>query len=185
MRTSHIFTKAAPADNGRVSFICSTADVDRMGDVVHQNWDLKTYKKSPIVLFGHDHSLPIGRAHNVAVKSGNLEAEFEFMDETIDPFAAKIGRMAKEGWLKAVSVGFRPIEMQPRRDGGMDFMKNELLEISVVSVGANQNALAKSFGLNDSDRRRLFAAVSSTSEIRKRLAVAKHRLFIATHGASK
>jgi len=164
------------------SFVASTASEDRMGDVIRQEgWALDAYKKNPVVLFGHNHDQPIGRAHNVRVADGALTADFEFAPEEVNPFAAQVGRMVEAGFLKAVSVGFRPLEYKPLKSGGLDFTKSELLEISVVSVPANASALAfaKSFASQD-DLRRLFAAPSL--EQRKRVRLAQSRALLAQNG---
>jgi len=157
----------------RYKFIMSTPSVDRMGDIVEQNWDLSTFNKSPVALYGHDHSLVVGRWHNVRVERGQLVGEVEFADESVDTFAAKIGRMVKAGFIRACSVGFRPLEATPIKTG-MKFLKNELLECSLVAVGANQDALAfaKSF-CSDREISRLFAA-STGSDLKVRQARARH-----------
>jgi HK97 family phage prohead protease len=147
-------------DGGYVSFIASTSEVDRMGDVIRQDgWELDRYRANPIVLFGHDHDKPIGRAHNVRVERGALRADIEFAPAEVDEFAAKIGRLVKAGFVRAVSVGFRPLDAKPMKSGGYEFTKSELLEISAVSVPANASALAyaKSF-MSAEDVRRVFAA---------------------------
>ena len=176
------FTKGQISSNGKVfSFVASTSSEDRMGDVIRQDgWQLDAYQKNPIVLFGHDHSQPIGRAHNVKVVNGALTADFEFAPEEVNPFAAQVGRMVEAQFLKAVSVGFRPLEYKPMKSGGLEFTKSELLEISVVSVPANAEALsfAKSFASPD-DLRRLFTA---QSEVRKRVATARIKGLLASHG---
>jgi HK97 family phage major capsid protein len=56
--------------------------------------------------------------------------------------------LIEQGVLKAVSVGFRPIETEPLGNGGVRFKKHELLETSVVSVPANPSALAVAKSLN-------------------------------------
>jgi HK97 family phage prohead protease len=153
-----------------------------MGDIIRQDgWDLKAYRNNPVVLFGHDHAQPIGRAHNVRIDKGNLAADFEFAPEEVNPFAAQVGRMVEAGFLKAVSVGFRPLEAKPMKSGGLEFTKSELLEISVVSVPANAEALsfAKSFA-TPSDIRRLFAEQSLV--VRSRVRAAQTRAFLASHG---
>jgi HK97 family phage major capsid protein len=54
----------------------------------------------------------------------------------------------REGHLRTVSVGFRPVERQPltkdanKEFGPFRFTKSELLECSLVSVPANPNAIA-------------------------------------------
>jgi hypothetical protein len=63
-------------------------------------------------------------------------------------------KMVEAGLLSAVSVGFMPLEFawstDKDRPYGMDFTKQELLEISLVPVPCNQNAiaLAKSLGID-------------------------------------
>ena len=64
----------------------------------------------------------------------------------------EIRRLVEAGILKAVSVGFKPIHSQPRRNGdkivGEYFQRQELVETSLVSVPANPNALAVAKSLN-------------------------------------
>jgi hypothetical protein len=43
--------------------------------------------------------------------------------------------------LKAVSIGFMPLETKPNEAGGFDIVKSELLEVSIVSVPMNQEAV--------------------------------------------
>lgn len=163
------------------SFVASTASEDRMGDIIRQDgWDLGAYQKNPVVLFGHNHDQPIGRAHNVKVVNGALTADFEFAPEHVNPFAAQVGRMVEAGFLKAVSVGFRPLAYKPMKSGGLEFTKSELLEISVVSVPANAEALsfAKSFA-DPASLRRLFAVDAVQ---RSRIAKARIKSFLANHG---
>jgi hypothetical protein len=73
--------------------------------------------------------------------------DIEFMDADIHPLAETIFRMVKAGYVKATSVGFLPIEWGWSKDKsrpfGIDFTKQELLEISIVPVPANANALAE------------------------------------------
>ena len=71
---------------------------------------------------------------------GELELAPKGTSDRIDEIRALIDA----GILKAVSVGFRPVESKPRKesDWGVFFTKAELVETSVVSVPANPNALA-------------------------------------------
>ena len=182
MQKVGIETKSTALANGLVSFIASTDSVDRMGDRVRQDgWDLSQFKKNPVILWSHDHSIPpIGRAKRIEVKNGRLEMDVEYTPEDINPFGAMIGRMAKAGFLPAVSVGFRPLESRPLKSGGYEFLKNELLEVSSVGVPANQDAVqfAKSFA-NDDHIRRLFASQSQSLRIRQ--AQARHKTNLAKY----
>lgn len=150
-------------DKSRVlEFVISTSAPDRDGDIIEASgWELEAFKKNPVVLFAHDNRRPpIGRALNVRVEDDKLIAAAEFMDSETDPtgFSECIYRMLKKGFLRATSVGFLPKEWEPiyedeeKREGirGWRFMKQELLEFSVVPVPANPEALiaAKNYGID-------------------------------------
>jgi hypothetical protein len=64
----------------------------------------------------------------------------------------------EQGILRAVSVGFAPIERKPLDDGGVRFTKQELLETSLVSIPANPAAvqLAKSLNVSDATLHEVF-----------------------------
>ena len=141
----------ASKDSPVVSFIASTANADRYGDVINQGgWDLSKYKQNPVILLNHNaNSLPIGKGE-VEVVDGKLMVDVKFdMD---DPQAAEVARKTKAGFLNAVSVGFNPIDATPRSmlekshpahgQSGQYFDKAELLEISIVTIPANGEAVA-------------------------------------------
>lgn len=180
--TKSYLDKVEQVDDDRFKFVMSTDSVDRMGDVIQQNgWDLSNFKRSgAIALWNHSHDAPIGRWHNVGVKEGKLMGELEFVPADVDPFAGKLAKMVKAGFLKACSVGFRPIDMRPLKSGGYEFLKNELLECSLVAVGANQDAIAfaKSFS-SDNDLRRMFAAPVDAVKVRQ--ALARHKSVLAKY----
>lgn len=125
----------------------STAAVDRYGEVIDQNsWDLKHFKKNPVILWAHNLTLgedrpPIGKATKVKVENDALQFDIQF--DMADPFAADIFRKYKEGFLSAFSVGFIPhkIQRSDNNDEAPILMDNELLELSAVPVPANPEAL--------------------------------------------
>jgi HK97 family phage prohead protease len=137
------------ADSGRRSFTftISTATVDRMKDSVAVNgWRLDAYKKNPVVQWSHDGTmLPIGRASAVWVQGNKLKATAELAPADVNPFAERVRKMVERGFLNATSVGFAPIKFKFSEDKsrplGIDFLEQELLEFSIVSVPANPDAL--------------------------------------------
>lgn len=139
-----------------VDFVISTASVDRMGDTIDvSGWDLRAYKKNPVVLFAHDNrEPPIGRAIRIGKKDGKLTSRAEFTPRDMNPFGHSIFQMYAGGFMKATSVGFRPLKFEmsedEKRSGGIDFLKQELLEFSAVPVPANPEALleARSAGVD-------------------------------------
>jgi HK97 family phage prohead protease len=140
----------------KVRFVFSDATVDRAGDSIDpKGWQTETFMANPVALWAHDSaSPPIGRASNVAAISGKLMGDIEFMSADISAFADSIYKMVSAGYLKAVSVGFVPLDWKFSKDKdrpfGIDFTKQELLEISVCPVPCNPNALseAKSAGID-------------------------------------
>jgi len=136
-----------------IEIVGSTGVIDRDGEVLDPSgWDLKNYKKNPVILPAHNYHAPaIGRAKNIKVNDGQLNFRIEFPQEGINPVADIYRKLYKSGFMKASSVGFVPIEWkngsgdkEPRRT----YTKQELLELSLVSVPANPQALvtAKGFG---------------------------------------
>jgi HK97 family phage prohead protease len=120
------------------TFVASTASVDRMGDTVEQDFDLAEYLRNPVVLFGHDHDQPVGKALDVRFENGQLVADIEFAPTER---GQEIKALVDHGTLRALSIGFTPGDTQARPDGGLSFAKNSLLEISIVPVPANPDAL--------------------------------------------
>lgn len=132
-------------ENGRITgAIASTGAVDRMGEILDPNgWDLRNFKKAPRLLWGHDaRQLPIGRIIPTSIKvdnKGRLLFDAEFA-ENENPFAKQVADMMRANFLNTFSVGFIP---KRRDDHNPDIVKEmELLEISVVNVPANPEALA-------------------------------------------
>ena len=134
-----------------LSFIASTAAPDRYGDIIEQSgWQLASYRKNPVILFNHNpQEMPIGKgAVEVVDNALMIDIEFDMDDER----AAKIARKAEKGYLNAVSVGFNPVESVPRAElpdghfakgvSGTYFSKAELLEVSIVTIPANSEAVA-------------------------------------------
>lgn len=130
--------------NRTIDFVVSDMSVDRY-DTVVKGWVLDAYVKNPVVLFGHDsRSLPIGRAVAVNQVDGQLVARIQFAPADVYEFADQVFRMVAAGYLNAVSAGFIPgnVEYNAEADSFM-LLDNELIEISVVPVPANRNALKK------------------------------------------
>ena len=155
--------KVLDEEKRQIKFVISTESVDRMGDTISvKGWELENFKKNPVVLFSHMHFMPpVGRAIEIAKrpKKRTLEAVAEFLPRDIDPFADSIFQMYLNGFMRATSVGFMPIEWEIVNEDGddkerprnsIDFKKQELFEFSTVTVPANPDALmgARSKGID-------------------------------------
>ena len=145
---------AEPLNGRAIKYTISTGSVDREGDTVAvSGWQLGAFKTNPVVLWGHQAGeLPIGKCTAIGVEGGALKAVVEFVPAdmpAIGPLAEAVLRMSRDGFLSATSVGFRPLqfELAKDRDDGqswfppIDFLKQDLLEFSIVSIPANPEAL--------------------------------------------
>ena len=128
----------------------STEEVDRQGDIVcASGWQLENFLKNPVIPWAHDYSRPpVAKAEDVHVREGRLVFKACFPPAEDYPFADTIYRLYKGGFLRAFSVGFVPIESEVftrEVDGrvltGTRYIRQELYEISCVSVPANPSAL--------------------------------------------
>jgi hypothetical protein len=152
------------------AFFASDERVDAHGDIVRQNWNFDAYNANPVVPFAHDwHAPPIGNALDWQrrpreakdYKGPALWMLLLFASEDDYEFAGQVNRLVKSRLLRGVSVGFKPLEVLHVEDPkereklglgrwGLVFNKNQLLEVSVVTLPANQGALsvlARSRGL--------------------------------------
>ena len=133
---------------GNRSFIitASTESPDRMGDTIKADgWDFTNFMKNPVILWAHKYDQPpVAKANKVFVENNQLKMEIEFPPAGADEFSDKVFNFLSDGFLNAFSVGFIPIEYTPNDKGGNDYLKQELLEVSVVPVPANPEALRNS-----------------------------------------
>lgn len=144
-KTINVECKKLEKEN-TVSAVFSTSDMDRHGDIVLQNWELENYKANPVILNSHnsfDATEVVGKTTSIDIVEGKLVGEIEFAVDA-NPKAKVIYDLYAGGFLKAFSVGFIAKEYA---DAGIISLA-ELLEISAVSVPANQMALAKAKGID-------------------------------------
>lgn len=142
-------------DSRLVEFIITDESVDRMSDVIHvDGWETDDYEKNPVVLWAHSHfDPPVGKAITLDVlkKQKQVRSITEFTPKELNPLGYMVYQMYVQRFMHAVSVGFIPKEYawvssdsdaERARRGGVDFLKQSLLEYSAVPVPANPNALA-------------------------------------------
>lgn len=153
--------KSAPPPGGdRREFVMSDGSVDRMGDVIDQDgWDLSSFVPgsptfNPIALFNHDKNQVVGSWLHTRVSDGKLISKFVPLEPGTSEIADSVRKMVEQNVLRAVSVGFEPIEREPLHEkahpqhGPFRFRRQALLECSIVSVPANPNAVAIAKQLN-------------------------------------
>jgi len=177
------------ADDGFVA-IASTAVIDRQGDVVEvEGWDLKDFKKNPVLQWAHDHSvLPVGKAEKIWVEGKGKSAKLMFKPvfQEVTEMGRAIKQLFEQGFLNAFSVGFQPVDADGNR-----FTKQKLLEISVVNVPANPEALMlgykslKDNGFTDETIEKAgipVAMVKELSQMRQELDIVKSQVEYAVKG---
>jgi len=140
--------------------VASDESVDSMGDIILvAGWGLDRFKSNPQLLWAHDQrSLPIGNVSNVWKGKTNgakaLMTDSVFHDADTNAHADAVRKLVEAGALPGVSVGFIPKAFTyPKSDEertklglgewGVLHQEQELLELSVVPVPANKNALRK------------------------------------------
>jgi HK97 family phage prohead protease len=147
-RRDALHVRAVREDSREVDFIASTDAIDSYDEIVDQaSWDLTRFEKNPVILYQHDRwSLPIGQATRCEVVNNQLECTIKFASAEANPEAEKVWKLVLEKVLRAVSVGFKPYDGKYEMRDGRDvyvLYKNELREISIVTVPANEDCLAQ------------------------------------------
>lgn len=135
------YTKAEiQQKDGKIYGIASSAVEDRQGEIVSvDGWDLKNFKKAPRLLWAHDHTEPaIGKVTKTWYEGDGKSKKlmFEAIFQDVTDKARAIAQLVKDGFINTFSVGFKPLEID-----GNTITKSELLEISVVNVPANPEAM--------------------------------------------
>jgi HK97 family phage major capsid protein/HK97 family phage prohead protease len=163
-----IYKDGAQSDDDPLEFVMSDETEDRIGDVIMADgWSLGDFKRNPIALYGHDSKTPIGRWKNVRIENKQLRGVLEFPKRGTSPFIDVIQSLVDQRFIKAVSVGFTPDEAEPidgSKKFGVRYLKQKLLECSLVSVPANPNALLIAKSLSPADRARLFAKSGTSGD---------------------
>ena len=132
--------------DGTYDWVMSDGSVDRdLERIDPAGWDLKEFKKNPVVLWAHDSTIPaIGKVLSPKVKDSKLVGKVQFSSKDIDPFAGMIEGKVKEGIISAGSVGFmsKKIEIIDDKDKPEWLIHREqaLYEFSIVNIPANINA---------------------------------------------
>jgi len=148
-------------DDTRVQAVVSDESEDRDGDIIRQSgWMLEAFQKHPVLLASHDYMRlrsQIGEWEDMAVKGKRLTGVARYYVGEGNEDADWGYNLASKG-RAAFSVGFIPLEYEERQSaqgnslwGSNAFTKQELLEVSHVSIPSNRNALqlmAKAAGLH-------------------------------------
>lgn len=140
--------KIEQLDEREMTFLAvgSTEDEDRDKDIIRvSGWQLGNFKNNPVLPWSHNYyEPPVGKA--IMIKKDNAKKKLIFKPkfDANDAKAVLIFNKYKNGYLNTFSVGFLGIERSLREEGnywgGSEYTKQELLEISPVTVPCNPNA---------------------------------------------
>jgi len=188
-----------------MTFIASDGSRDSHGTVLNPDgWDLERFNRNGIIGYQHkvygswgdtdnpDNVIGKGRAYT---EGGKLMVDVEFEPAEINELAEKIYKKLLFGSLKAVSVGFLPLGTGHFGEGDEAFRKDnetyyfegqELLEVSVVNIPSNPNAVRKGVEEDDymteirkAEEAKTVPAAEEpdmTGEAQKRIAIAQAEL---------
>lgn len=151
----HIDSKAINSEERSLVAVGSKEVIDRDGDLIPiKGINLTEYKKNPVVLRAHNYSdLPVARTDKVWKSGDELKFKIDFPTAEVSAMGDAIWRLYEGGYMHSFSIGFIPdfsaIEYPKEEPNTKSkeklpnriFHKIQLLEISVVSVPANQDAL--------------------------------------------
>lgn len=146
--------KALDDESRTIEGWASTPDEDRMGDVVVPTG--AKYKLPMPFLLDHNHEKAVGEVDIVEITDKGIRFKAHIKN-IAEPGAVKdlcdsAWSLVKNGLRRAVSIGFRPLEMEALPTGGLKFASWEWYELSAVSVPAQAGAVitgTKSYAMDD------------------------------------
>ena len=156
--------------DGTIEFVASDETLDCYGEIVRVNgWRFTNFVKNAPFVNSHDYSdirNLLGQVTTWRVEKNQLVETVKYVmtDGSLGLMAFKLVR---DGFLKAVSVGFVPVSMASKWDGDQTgflqqiadlrldaatatklravYTVQEQIELSQCVIGANPNALAKAY----------------------------------------
>lgn len=157
-------------DQGTVEFVASDSSIDSYLEIVrHDGWRFTRFAKNAPFVDSHDYGSIeklLGQVTDWRIEKSQLVETVRYARQpgTLAEWAFK---MVRDGFLKAVSVGFVPLRMVDRYSNRPDelgaaisdlklapedaarvravYLEQEQIELSQCVIGANPNALARAY----------------------------------------
>lgn len=180
---------------GTIEYIASDETLDCYGEIVRVNgWRFTQFAKNAPFVNSHDYSdirNLLGQVVSFEVKDGKLVEVVQYARQP-DTLADWAFKMARDGFLRAVSVGFVPLRMASKWDSDASgflgqvaelkldaqttarlravYLEQEQIELSQCVIGANPNALAnvakayKAGCLTEDDVQKLSAQIATETK---------------------
>lgn len=150
---SILTVKAVEEDQRLIRGVATTPTTDRQGDIVEPK-GIKFKNPLPL-LWQHRADQPVGtvKFEKATDKGINFEARIPKIEEP-GPLKDRVDTAwgeVKAGLVRAVSIGFSPIEYSIMDEGGYRYIESEVLELSLVTIPANQEAVITNIKQIDSE----------------------------------
>lgn len=165
---SVLTVKAVDEDQRVIRGMATTPTPDRMGDIVEP---MGVEFKNPMpLLWQHQADKPVGTVNfGKPTKNGiPFEASLAQIDEpgTLKDRIDEAWQSVKAGLVRAVSIGFRALEYAfIEGTGGIRFEKSEVMELSLVTIPANAEAVITTIKSIDTEARAEAGIVEDRPEI--------------------
>jgi hypothetical protein len=183
-RQLHPVVKVLDAAKGLVEYVASDETLDSYREIIRAaGWRFTNFGKNAPFVDSHDYSSIeklLGKVVSFEVRGKQLVETVQWAKEAGNKLADIGWRLTEAGYLKAVSVGFWPVKWttpgesqhaqalaELKLPAGTDvrtiFLEQEQIELSAVIIGANPNALARSYKagcLTDADLETISSATS-------------------------
>lgn len=135
---SHLQLKALDSEQRVLEGWASRPESDRQGDIVVSKG--ATYRLPLPLLMDHDHKSAVGEVFEASVTDAGIrfKAKIAKIAEPgpIKDLCDSAWSAAKAGLRRAVSIGFRGLDVEPMPTGGLRFKSWEWFELSLVAVPA-------------------------------------------------
>jgi len=139
--------QATELEGGRTRVVASTNQLARDGHILEPAGLMtENFLRCGTILFDHDPQIPVGVPAAAALNAeGSLTVDVEWAPEGISTDADRVRGLVKSGIIRAVSIGFDPVDMEPldkqKPRGGQHIFTADLLELSFVSIPADTGAV--------------------------------------------
>ena len=165
-------------DDDTVTVQFMTEQVARDGMVLDADGiDTSAFEQNPVVLWSHGTDPrrgdePIAKAHNLRRNGEGMLADVTFAD---DEFAQRIREKVRNGFVNAVSIGWRTEDID-RTGDAPTVTEADMTEFSFVAVPADTEALVK--------ERTAGSEASQKSELREEVRAMRRELAVHVRGQS-
>lgn len=133
----HVKSVDGKGDRRIIRGWATTPQTDRMGDVVEPRG--AQYRLPFPLLWNHDHSKPVGKVTGAEVTDDGIRIVAEVARGLEE--ADRVWALVSAGLVESMSIGFRSHKSERLGSGGLRFTSYEILELSLVTIPANANAV--------------------------------------------